>query len=326
MNTTQDVKEIYGDTLYELMKENRDIAVVDADLMRIAGTERIAGELQGQYVNTGIAEQNAVSVAAGLAAMGKTVFVSAFCEFLATRASDQCLDTVCYNGLDVKLIGTYAGISSGLNGGTHISINDLAAFRSMPGMKVMEAADGRELAWAIREAADVKGPVYIRVPKGPLHEIFPNDRLFQMGKGQLLSEISQDDPAVKRIALVTSGITTYEGMGAAKLLHEKGISITHVHMTSIKPIDQELILSLAGSHDVIVTADNHSVIGGLGSAVCEITSADTPVQVVRLGVDDEFCEGMTERQLAQRHGISSVQIAKTIQAVAEASGEGGACI
>ena len=136
MTVTQDVKKIYGQTLHSLMSADPGIVAVDADLMRIAGTECIRDDFPDRYVNAGIAEQNAVAVAAGMAAMGKTVFVSAFCEFLATRASDQCLDTVCYNELNVKILGTYAGISSAINGGTHISLNDMGVFCSMPGMTV----------------------------------------------------------------------------------------------------------------------------------------------------------------------------------------------
>lgn len=313
MSDPQNVKKIYEDALRKLMRSDKNIMAVDADLMRIAGTDRIAAEFPEQYVNAGIAEQNAVGVAAGLAAMGKTVFVSAFCCFLGTRASDQCLNTVCYNDLDVKLIGTYAGISSGINGGTHISVMDLSAFRSMPGMRVIDIADGREFAWAVEEAARIRGPVYIRVPKGPLRKIFAEGEDFQLGKGHVLSQLPENHRASRRIALITSGITTAEGIEAARMLKEVGIPITHLHMTSLKPVDRELLRRTAETHDLIVTADNHSVIGGLGDAVCQAVSGTAAVQIVRLGVEDQFCEGMTEAQLAERHGISSQRMFSTIR-------------
>lgn len=314
MTVTQDVKKIYGQTLHELMSADPRIVAVDADLMRIAGTECIQKDFPDRYVNAGIAEQNAVSVAAGMAAMGKTVFISAFCEFLTTRASDQCMDTVCYNELNVKILGTYAGISSAINGGTHISLNDIGVFRSMPEMTVIEPADGAEMEWAIRRAAAIDGPVYIRVAKGPLHQIFDRDTQFCIGKGHMLSKIPEECSAGKRIAVVTGGITTWRAAEAAEILKRSNISFTHVHLGCLKPVDEELLTRVAESHDVIVTVDNHSVIGGLGDIVCQTVSAHPHAPaVIRLGIEDVFCEGMTEEQLAERHGISAAAIAKTVR-------------
>lgn len=312
MEAKQNLKEVYGNTLAELMRKDKNIVAVDVDLMRIAGTDHIKAEFPEQYVNVGIAEQNAIGVAAGFASMGKTAFVSAFCGFLATRGSDQCLDTLCYNELNVKLLGTYAGVSSGINGGTHISINDLASFRSMPHMSVADIADGNEMASALRLAAKTPGPVYIRIPKGPLADIWDKNYDFQWGKGCVLSAIPAGYTG-KKIAVVTSGITTAAAIEAVKTLFEKGIAVTHVHMGSIKPIDETLIKEIAQTHDAIITVDNHSVIGGLGTAVCEVTSAVAPIEVVRLGIMDEFCEGMTEAELTARHGIDTAGITKAVE-------------
>ena len=312
MTVTQDVKKIYGQTLHSLMSADPGIVAVDADLMRIAGTECIRDDFPDRYVNAGIAEQNAVAVAAGMAAMGKTVFVSAFCEFLATRASDQCLDTVCYNELNVKILGTYAGISSAINGGTHISLNDMGVFCSMPGMTVIEPSDGLEMEWAIREAAAMDGPVYIRVAKGPLHQIFDRGTRFRLGKGHILSQIPEGFSGGKKVAVVTGGMTTWRAAEAAEILKRSGLCFTHVHLGCLKPADEELLARVAESHDVIVTVDNHSVIGGLGDIVCRAVSAAAPVPVIRLGIEDVFCEGMTEEQLASRHGISAEAIAEAV--------------
>jgi len=309
----QDVKKVYGNTLAELMRENPSVVAVDIDLMRIAGTDHIKEEFPDRYVNTGIAEQNGVGMAAGYASMGKTVFVSAFCEFLATRASDQCLDTVCYNELDVKLLGTYAGVTTGINGGTHISVNDIAAFRSMPGMSIVDVSDGNEMAAAIKVAAATPGPVYIRVAKGPLPDLWEADYDFQWGKGRVAAEIPADYTG-KKIAVITTGITSAAGVGATAQLAEQGIPVTHIHMGSIKPIDRDLIIKTAQTHDVLITVDNHSVIGALGTAVCEVVCDEAPVKVVRLGIQDEFCEGMTEAELTARHGIDAAGIVKAVQA------------
>lgn len=315
MNRVQDVKKVFGETLLDIMKQNKNVYMVDVDLMRIAGTDAIPSIYPERYVNVGIAEQNAVSTAVGIASMGKTVFVSAFCSFLGTRASDQCLNSLCYNNLNVKLVGTYAGISSGVNGGTHISISDIASFRSMPGMTIIEVSDGMEMEWAIREAVKIEGPVYIRVPKGPLNKNFTDDTLFSVGKGIVLSEINKKNDKGIRVALITSGITTAYGREAVKILEEIGIQVTQVHMTSIKPFDRDLVIKLASSHDVIVTADNHSVAGGLGSTVCEITASNMPIKVVRLGIEDEFCDGITEKELAKRHNISPEKIVDVIRSL-----------
>ena len=296
----RDVKKVYGGTLAQLMRENPNIVAVDVDLMRIAGTDHIKTEFPNRYVNTGIAEQNGVGMAAGYACMGKTVFVSAFCEFLATRASDQCLDTLCYNELDVKLLGTYAGVTTGINGGTHISVNDIAAFRSMPGMAIVDVSDGNDMAAAIRTAVKTPGPVYIRVAKGPLPDLWEEDYDFQWGKGRVAATIPEGY-AGKRIAVITTGITSAAGIAATAQLAEEGISVTHIHMGSIKPIDKELIVKTAQTHDVLITVDNHSVIGGLGTAVCEVVCNESPIKVVRLGIQDEFCEGLTEPELTARH-------------------------
>lgn len=312
MNTMRNVKTVYSEVLRALMTKNPDIMAVDVDLMRISGTDTLRDSFSSRQANVGIAEQNAVAVAAGMAAMGKTVFVSGFCEFIGTRASDQILDTVCYNELNVKLVGTYAGVTSALNGGTHISIQDLASLRAMPEMTIIEISNLNELEWALYESVAINGPVYIRVPKAPSTQSFSENIQYELGKGIVLSSCKEQEFR-KRAALITSGITTREGILAAKALEQEGVTFTHAHMTSIKPLDTNLIVSLAKSHSILITADNHSVVGGLGSGVCEITAEFQPVKVLRLGVEDVFCEGMKEEELVKRHGISADRIAEIIR-------------
>lgn len=307
-----DVKITLGETLYELMGTDRKIYMVDADLMRIAGSGIIKENYPDRYVNTGIAEQNAVSVSAGLATAGKKVFISAFSEFLATRACDQCLDTICYNELDVKIVGTYAGISSGINGGTHISINDLANFRSMPGMRIYDVSDTYELKWALENEAELEGPAYIRIPKGPLKILFSEKTGFDEGRPIIMQEISENYSG-KRVAIITSGITTAYAMEAIDIIKGHGIEAALIHLPTIKPICEDAIIQIAETHDIIVTVDNHSIIGGVGTAICEITAGAMPIKVIRLGIQDEFCEGLPEKELAKRHGISGEKIAERIE-------------
>lgn len=301
-----DVKKVFGAVLQDLLDAGRPVMAVDADMRRLSWTGDAGAKHPGAFVQVGIAEQNAVGVAAGLASMGNTVFFATFAGFMASRASDQVLNGVCYNDLDVKLLGTYAGVTSGVNGGTHISVEDTAVFRAMPTMRVADPVDGHELERVIRTAVETPGPVYIRVPRGPLPTLPGLPPGFAWGKGVVLREGGD-------VALITSGIASYEGALAAAKLAEEGLSINHVHMPSIKPIDEDLIADIAKKSRIIFTAENHSVIGGLGSAVCEIVAARAPVRVVRLGIGDTFCEGMTEKELVDRHGFSAGRLVSAVR-------------
>ena len=292
-----DVKQIFGAFLEELMDAGQPVMVVDPDMRRLSYVGNVAKKYPANCLQVGIAEQNAVGVAAGLASMGNTVFVTTFAGFLASRASDQALNSVCYNDLDVKLCGTYAGLSSGVNGGTHISVEDMAVFRSMPTMRVADPVDGVELAAVLKTAAATRGPVFIRIPKGPLPTLLGADTKFEWGKGIVLH--NEGD-----ITLISSGIATYEGASAVAALAEEGIRIRHIHMPSIKPLDVKLVIDAAKKSRIIFTAENHSILGGLGSAVCEVTSAFAPIRVVQFGINDTFCEGMSEQELMQRHGLA----------------------
>ena len=309
----QDIKRTYAAALEDLFARHPDMMVVDADLSRIAGTTAFSAAHPEAHVQVGIAEQDLVAIAGGLAATGRLVYASAFCNFLAMRSCDQISSLLCYNELNVKLCGTYAGITSGINGGTHISVSDTAILRSFPEMKVADPADGTELYAALLAAAETPGPVYIRMPKGPVAPVFGGPVSFTFGKGTDLTPaeaMGEEKPAV---TLVTSGITTFEGVGAVKTLLEEGIRVRHLHMGSLKPLDKTLLLDAAAHSTLFVTAENHSVIGGLGSAVAEVLADCCPRRVIRLGIRDEFCEGLTETELKERHGLSSPRLAETIR-------------
>ena len=320
----QDVKKIYAEALEEIYRARPDLMVIDADLARIAGSDRFAKAHPEAHVQVGIAEQDLVGIAGGIAQTGRLVYASAFCNFLAMRSCDQVSSLLCYNELNVKLCGTYAGISSGINGGTHISVSDVAILRSFPGMMIADPADGYELKAALLTAAETEGPVYIRIPKGPLPPVFPAPVSFTFGKGVDLTPAATQGLTPEAlgaltptgITLVTSGIITYEALLAVRQLAEEGLAIRLLHMGSVKPLDESLLLAAAAESRLLVTAENHSVIGGLGSAVLEALAASCPRPVIRLGIQDEFCEGQTQAELLERHGLSAARIAGHIRALA----------
>lgn len=301
-------KTTYGEMLVRLGQADSRIVVVEADLMKASGSDLFMEAFPDRHFNVGIAEQDLVGVAAGLAAMGKVPFASTFCSFMSQRSCDQAVNAVCFNRFNVKLCGSYAGLSSEKNGGTHISVEDIAVFRCMPNMTVIDPVDCIELASAMEAAAGHEGPVYIRIARGPLNQIFDSNYRFGIGKSVLMQE-GED------ISLITSGIATWEGILACNELKKKGIGVRHIHMPSIKPMDREAVIRAASETGGIVTVENHSRLGGLGSAVAEIVCEECPAPVFRLGMDDQFGETGTLDWLLDKFGIASRHIVSTIESV-----------
>jgi len=301
-----DMKKVFSKALFDLVAQGEDIGVVDADLMRIVGTTDFKDAYPDRYVQVGIAEQDLVGTAAGMALMGRTVFATTFSNFISLRAADQVCNAVCYNDLNVKICGIYAGITSEKNGGTHISVTDINTFRGMPSMRIVDPCDSNEFYQVMCMAAKTPGPFYVRISKGPMKDILPPDYKFRLGKGV---ELCQGTDA----ALITSGLTTGFGIKACELLKEAGISVRLIHMPSVKPVDKDIIIKAARETGIIFVAENHSVIGGLGSAVAETVSSEYPVIVERMGINDTFCVGASIAYLAGQHGISAECIADKIQ-------------
>ena len=300
-----DMKTTFSKSLIDLVEQGANISVVDADLMRIVGSTEFKKAYPDRYVNCGIAEMNAVDTACGLALMGSTVFVSSFGIFMALRAADQVRNCICYNDLDVKVCGIYSGITGEINGGTHIPVEDVAIFRALPNMRIVEPGDANEFYQMMQVAAKTYGPFYIRIPKGPMNVVLPQDYKFELGKGLVLNEGTD-------ATLVTSGITTEFGIKATTLLKEKGLNIRHIHMPSIKPIDDELIIKAAKETGTIFVAENHSIIGGLGSAIAETLAEKCPTKVIRIGVPDVFSVGAKVDYLSKAYGFDSEGLANTI--------------
>ncbi len=302
---TRDTKVIYGNKLAELAEQDDRIVVVEADLMKASGSDVFAKKYPQRHFNVGIAEQNLVSFSAGLAAMGKIPFASSFACFVSQRGCDQVVNSVAYNRFNVKLIGSYAGLTSEKNGGTHISIDDMGIFRALPGFQVIDPADGVEFAAALAYSAFHQGPVYIRQNKGVFPDLMDEKYVLQEGKSIVLSD-GED------VGLITTGIATQEAVKAVAMLKQQGISVRHVHMPFIKPIDREEICRTAHQTKFLVSVENHSVYGGLGSAVAEVIGEQSPTYLFRLGLQDCFGETADIAYLMKKFGIDAASIAQSV--------------
>lgn len=305
LGEARDTRTVYGETLIDLAKKNPRIVAVEADLMKAAGSVPFMEAFPDRSFNVGIAEQNAMSVAAGLALKGMIPFMSSFACFAAQRACDQALNSVAYNGFNVKVVGTYAGLTSEKNGGTHISICDLSIYRCMPGFMVIDPGDPNEFESALRFAAEHVGPVYIRSNKGKFPSFCEKGEPFRADTARVLQEGAD-------IGLITTGITTIEGIKACEVLKEKGIHVKHLHMPVVKPVDRKAIIEMAKTVPMIVTAENQTVIGGLGSAVAEVLCEMQPARLIRLGLQDHFGETANLAYMMHKYGIDAESIALEI--------------
>ena len=304
----RDTNKTYGQTVTALAAEDSRIVTVEADLMKASGSAPFREAFPQRMFNVGIAEQDALRFAAGLAAMGKIPFAAGFACFMAQRACDQAQNSIAYNNFNVKVIGTYAGLTSEKNGGTHISIDDLAIYRNMPRFEVYDPGDANEFEAILRYAAKHEGPVYIRSNKGTYETFTPEGRDFVPGKAEVLSEGTD-------VGLITTGITTLQGIYATEELEKLGISVRHVHMPSIKPIDRKAIAETAAKTKLIVTAENHTIYGGLGSAVAEVLCEDYPARLVRLGLQDHFGETAKLAYMMHKYGIDAEAMVEKIRSL-----------
>jgi transketolase len=274
-------RDAYGETLAELGAENENIVVLDADLSGSTKTALFAKKFPERFFNMGIAEANMVGTAAGLAAVGKVPFVSTFAIFATGRAWEQVRQSVAYPKANVKIVATHGGVTVGEDGGSHQSVEDIAIMRAIPNMTVIVPADGPETRAAIRAVATMRGPVYVRLGRNKVPTLFADDLPFVVGKG---CELSAGDD----LTFVTTGMMTAQAVKASEILAAEGISARVVHMATVKPLDQEILIKAARETKLVITAEEHSIVGGLGGAVAECLSECCPVQVIRLGVRDRF--------------------------------------
>lgn len=295
-------REAYGQALAELGEEIKDIVVLDADLSKSTKTSVFAKKFPERFFNMGIAEQNLMGTAAGLATCGKIPFASTFAIFAAGRAFEQVRNSICYPQLNVKIAATHAGITVGEDGATHQSIEDIALMRAIPHMTVINPADAEETKQAVRAAALHKGPVYLRFGRHPVETIFDENYKFEIGKGVILKE-------GKDVAIIATGVMVGEALKAAKILAGEGINAMVVNISTIKPIDKEVILKAAGC-GAIVTAEEHNIIGGLGSAVAEVLAEEKPTLIKRIGIADEFGQSGNPDELLKIYHLTAEDIAK----------------
>jgi transketolase len=300
-------REAYGKTLAEIGKENERIVVLDADLSKSTKTADFKKVCPERFINMGIAESNMMTVAAGLASCGKIPFASTFAVFAAGRAFEQIRNSICYPKLNVKICATHAGITVGEDGASHQAIEDIALMRSIPNMTVISPADGVETAAAIKAVAEYEGPCYVRLGRSKVSVINDNSEYkFELGKAVTLRE-------GKDAAIIATGIMVDAALEAYNILAEEGIKVKVINIHTIKPIDEEAITIAARETGVIITAEEHNVIGGLGSAVCEVVSANNPVPVLRVGIKDTFGESGKPAELLKAYGLTAEEIVKAVK-------------
>ena len=302
-------RDAYGQTLVELGNERQDIVVMDADLAAATKTGMFKKAHPDRFFNAGIAEGNMMSIAAGLAAAGKTVFASSFAMFAAGRAFEQIRNSIAYPHLNVKIAASHAGVSVGEDGATHQCCEDIALMRSIPGMVILNPADAPEAKAAVRAAADYNGPVYLRFGRLAVPVFNEENVDFQIGKGKVLREGAD-------VTIIATGLEVNEAMIAADTLQAEGISARVVNMATIKPIDKDLILACAAETGAIVTAEEHNIIGGLGSAVAEVlVESGKPVPMLRVGVEDTFGRSGPALELLDLYGLTAPHIVEKVKAV-----------
>ncbi|MDD3628989.1 MAG: transketolase family protein [Candidatus Humimicrobiaceae bacterium] len=299
-------REAYGMKLAELGEIDKNIVVLDCDLSKSTRTAIFAKKFPERFFNFGLAEANMMSAAAGLATMGKIPFASTFGVFATKRACDQVSISIAYPRLNVKICATHTGISVGEDGATHQAIEDAAIMRSFPNMVVISPADGTETRKVIDEIYKYNGPCYVRLCRGNSPVLFNDNYEFKIGRGV---KIMDGDKAT----LISAGFTTSITLEAAKTLEEEGIEVDMINMASIKPIDSEMIVESAKKTGLVITVEDHNVIGGLGSAVCEVLSENYPVRVIRLGVKDKFGSSGSPAELIKAYGFDKDSIVKTVR-------------
>lgn len=301
-------RDAYGSALVELGKNNNNIVVLDADLSGSTKTSKFKKEFPERFFNMGIAEQNLMGCAAGLAAAGKIPFASTFAVFACGRAYDQIRNSIAYPHLNVKIAATHAGITVGEDGGSHQMLEDIALMRAIPGMTVIVPADGVEAREAVYKAAQYKGPVYIRLGRPSVPIIFEENYQFEIGKAKLLRE-------GKQVCLMATGIMLYYALKAAEKLAQEGIEASVLNISTIKPLDTESIITQAERTGAVVTCEEHNIIGGLGSAVAEVLGENCPVPMERVGVRDVFGRSGKPDQLMEHYGLTTENIIKMTKKV-----------
>ncbi|MCQ9628512.1 transketolase family protein, partial [Cetobacterium somerae] len=299
-------RQAYGEALVELGRQNNNIVVLDADLTKSTKTNLFQEAFPERHINVGIAEADLIGTAAGLATCGKIPFASTFAMFAAGRAFEQIRNTVAYPKLNVKIAPTHAGISVGEDGGSHQSVEDISLMRSIPGMVVLSPADATETKKMIFAAAEYNGPVYIRMGRLDVPVLFDDSYDFQIGVANTIKEGTD-------VTILATGLMTARALEAAEKLQAEGVSVRVINVGTIKPLDGETVLKAAQETKFIVTAEEHSVIGGLGSAVSEFLSETHPTLVKKVGIYDVFGQSGKAEELLEKYELTATKLISVIK-------------
>lgn len=301
-------RESYGMALVELGKENDKIVVLDADLSKSTKTCDFKNMFKDRFFNAGIAEQNLMGMAAGFANVGNIPFASTFAVFATGRAFEIIRNSICYPKMNVKIAATHAGITVGEDGGSHQSVEDIALMTSLPNMTVIVPADHREAMQATKAAANFEGPVYLRFGRCNTEDVFDDNYEFQIGKGAKLREGND-------VTVIATGMMVQKAIEASDKLKEEGINVRVINISTIKPIDKEIIIEAAKETKGIVTAEEHSIMGGLGAIVSQVVASNHPTRIKFVGIKDTFGESGTPDELMKKYGLTSDEIIKAVKEI-----------
>lgn len=304
-DTKKSIREAFGKKLVELGAKNPNIVVLDADVACSTQTKLFGQAYPDRFFDTGIAEQNMIATAAGLSLVGKVPFAATFAVFATGRTYDQIRTSVCYQKANVKIIGTHGGITVGEDGATHQALEDVSLMRGLPCMTVIVPADCNECEQALEYAAELDGPVYIRIARNSLPDIYDKNYKFNPYKAVVLKE-------GKDLTIVSNGDVLAEAIKASEILANRGIDTEVISLPVVKPFDAETIIASAKKTGFVVTVENHSIIGGIGSAVCEALAENLPTKVLRIGTKDTFGQSGTPKELLKYYELDAESIANRI--------------
>ena len=302
-NIKKATRQSYGEALLELGKENEQIVVFDADLASATKTNLFGKEFPNRFFDMGIAEQNMISTAAGMATCGKIPYASTFAVFAAGRAYDQIRNSVCYPKLNVKICATHAGITVGEDGATHQMIEDISLMRTLPNMTVISTSDDIQTKWAVKEISKINGPVYLRLSRLATPVIYDENQKFEIGKAVQIGEGTD-------ATIFATGVTVSEALKAQEELKMKGVDVRVVDIHTIKPIDRDIIVKCAKETKSLISVEDHNIIGGLGSAISEVLTDEYPVKLTRLGINDTFGKSGKATELMKYFGITDEDLVK----------------
>ena len=299
----QSIRDAYGNALAVLGEKMDNVVVLDADVSSSTKSGIFGKKFPERFINVGVAENNMISMAAGLATVGKIPFVNTFASFMVGRGADPLKSLIAYSKLNVKVAGAYAGLSDSYDGATHHALEDIAFFRALPNFTVISVADAVQTEKALKAAVEHDGPVYLRLSRAEVSAIYKPEDIFELGKGDVLVEGND-------LTIIATGVMVGKALEAGKILEKQGIHAKIINVHTIKPIDEKLIIESAKATGKVIVVEEHTIYGGLGSAVCEVLSQHYPVPVRRIGVEDCFAESGDYEALLSKYGLDAANIVK----------------